>query len=77
MILDITGVPSVDHEVASLFARATQASRLLGAEVLLSGVRPEVARCLIELGVDLGQIRTVGSFQTAIALTLAQKRRGG
>lgn len=76
VILDITGVPSVDQDVAALFARATQASRLLGAEVLLSGVRPEVARCLIELGLDLGQIRTVGSFQTAIALTLAGKRRG-
>jgi len=70
LIIDITGVPNVDDDVAALFVRAAQAARMLGAEVLLAGVRPEVARSLVELSVDLGDLRTVGSFQAAIAFAL-------
>jgi anti-anti-sigma regulatory factor len=54
MIIDITGVPIVDTQVANALIQATQAVRLLGARVMLSGVRPEVAQTLVGLGVDFG-----------------------
>jgi rsbT co-antagonist protein RsbR len=54
VIIDITGVPIVDTQVANALIQATQAVRLLGARVMLSGVRPEVAQTLVGLGVDFG-----------------------
>jgi CheY-like chemotaxis protein/anti-anti-sigma regulatory factor len=66
-ILDITGVPTVDTHVASVLIRASQAVRLLGAEVVLTGIRSRVARALVELGVDLGGLVTRGSLQAGIA----------
>ena len=72
-IIDITGVPTVDTHVASVLIRASQAVRLLGAEVVLTGIRSRVARALVELGVDLGGLVTRGSLQAGI--TYAQSRR--
>ncbi|UQA54912.1 PAS domain S-box protein [Polyangium aurulentum] len=74
-ILDITGVAVVDANVANTIVRAAQAVKLLGAQVMLTGIRPEVARTLIGLDVDLGGIVTHGSLQAGIAA--AFKRRGG
>ncbi len=71
-IIDITGVPTVDTNVASVLIRASQAVRLLGAEVVLTGIRSKVARALVELGVDLGGLVTRGSLQAGI--TYAQSR---
>ena len=71
-IIDITGVPTVDTHVASVLIRASQAVRLLGAEVVLTGIRSKVARALVELGVDLGGLVTRGSLQAGI--TYAQSR---
>jgi CheY-like chemotaxis protein/anti-anti-sigma regulatory factor len=71
-IIDITGVPTVDTHVASVLIRASQAVRLLGAEVVLTGIRARVARALVELGVDLGGLVTRGSLQAGI--TYAQSR---
>lgn len=68
VIVDITGVVSIDGEVASLLARLAQAVKLLGAQVLLSGIRAEVAQRMVELGVNLSGVQTVGSFQSAIAM---------
>ena len=70
-ILDITGVPIVDTQVANALLRAAKAVRLLGTEVLLTGVRAEVAQTLISLGVDLGEIRALASLQAGIAYALA------
>lgn len=72
VIVDISGVATVGIEVAKLLVQMTQALRLLGAEVLLAGVRAEVAQRLVALGSDLSGLRTVGSFQTAIALALSR-----
>jgi len=74
-ILDITGVRSVDAQVADALVAAARAAKLLGARVLLSGVRPDVARTLVDLGADLGGITTVPTLQSAIAIVLGQRQR--
>jgi rsbT co-antagonist protein RsbR len=67
VIIDITGVTVVDTQVANAFVRAAQAVRLLGADVMITGIRPEVAQTLIGLGVDLSGIATSSSLQSGIA----------
>lgn len=69
-IIDITGVPVVDTQVANALLRAAQAVKLLGAKVILTGIRPEVAQTLVGLGVDLGGIITRGTLQSGIAEAL-------
>jgi PAS domain S-box-containing protein len=66
-ILDITGVPVVDTQVAKTLIIAAQGVRLLGAEIVLTGIRPEVAQTLVGLGVDLGGIVTRSTLQRGIA----------
>ena len=70
VILDITGVPIVDTQVASALIRASQAVSLLGSQVILTGIRPEVAQTLVGLGVDLQSITTRGTLQAGIAYAL-------
>ena len=70
VILDITGVSVVDTQVADAFIRASQAVSLLGAQVVLTGIRPEVAQTLVQLGVDLRSIITRGTLQDGIAYAL-------
>jgi anti-anti-sigma regulatory factor len=69
-ILDITGVPVVDTMVANGLIQAAQAARLLGATVMLTGIRPEVAQTLVGLGVDLRGIVTHSTLQSGIAAVL-------
>jgi PAS domain S-box-containing protein len=71
-ILDITGVPVVDTQVANAVIHAAQAVRLLGAQVVLTGIRPEVAQTLVGLGVDLRAITTRSSLQSGIAFANSQ-----
>ncbi|HEX8473364.1 MAG TPA: PAS domain-containing protein [Pyrinomonadaceae bacterium] len=71
-IIDITGVSTVDTNVASTLMRAAQVLRLLGAEAVLTGVRPRVAQTLVGLGVDLSSIVTRSNLQSGI--DYAQKR---
>jgi len=66
-ILDITGVAVVDTQVANALIRAAQAVKLLGAQVVLTGIRPEVAQTLVGLGADLSGIITRGNLQSGIA----------
>ena len=73
LIVDISGVPNIDDDVAGLLLRMTRAVRLLGAEVILSGIRAEVAQRFVSLGIDLGGLKTIGSFQSAIALALGNR----
>jgi rsbT co-antagonist protein RsbR len=70
VILDITGVQIVDTQVADAFIRAAQAVRLLGASVMMTGIQPQIAQTLVQLGVDLGSIQTHGSLQAGIAHAL-------
>jgi len=66
-ILDITGVPLVDTQVANVLIQAAQSVKLLGAEVVLTGIRPEVAQTLVGLGVNLSGITTMSNLQRGIA----------
>jgi rsbT co-antagonist protein RsbR len=66
-ILDITGVPLVDSQVADVLVRSAQAVKLLGAQVVLTGIRPEVAQTLVGLGVDMRGIVTRSTLQSGIA----------
>jgi rsbT co-antagonist protein RsbR len=70
VILDITGVQDVDAHVAGVFIRAAQAVRLLGAQVMLTGVKPRIAATLAKMDVDLRGVRTLGSLQAGIAAAL-------
>lgn len=73
-ILDITGVASVDTGTADALLRAARAVRLLGARVMLTGIRPEVARMFVELRVDLDAVSTYGTLQAGIAAALQSRR---
>jgi rsbT co-antagonist protein RsbR len=73
-ILDITGVERVDEGVASALIAAAQAVQLLGAEVVITGIRPEVAQSLVRMGIDLGRIATRGSLSAGIAYAARLQR---
>jgi anti-anti-sigma regulatory factor len=79
-ILGITGVSMVDSQVASTLIQAARAASLLGARVVTTGIGPEAARALIEIGADLGELVTRGTLQSGIAyamgLTGGTLRRG-
>jgi rsbT co-antagonist protein RsbR len=70
VLLDITGVAVVDTQVAQAFIQAAQAVRLLGAQVMLTGIQPQIAQTLIMLGADLSGIQTQSSLQAGIAAAL-------
>jgi rsbT co-antagonist protein RsbR len=74
-IVDITGVSVVDTQVASVLVRAAHAVRLLGAEVILTGIRPEVAHTLVTIAADLGDITTRGTLQSGIAYAVERGRK--
>jgi anti-anti-sigma regulatory factor len=66
LLLDITGVPVVDSQVAQGLLSVVQAGRLLGAQVLLIGIRPEVAQTIVQLGIDLTNVMTSVDLETAL-----------
>jgi rsbT co-antagonist protein RsbR len=73
-IIDITGVPTVDTLVAQHLLKTVAAARLMGADCIISGVRPQIAQTIVHLGVDLGDVVTKPTL--ALALQLAFKRAG-
>ncbi len=72
-ILDITGVPVVDTAVANAILRAAHAARLLGTEVILTGIRPEVAQTLVHIEANLSNLTTRGTLQSGIAYALGRR----
>jgi rsbT co-antagonist protein RsbR len=72
-ILDITGVPVVDTAVANALLRAAHAARLLGTEVILTGIRPEVAQTLVHIEANLSNLITRGTLQSGIAYALGRR----
>jgi rsbT co-antagonist protein RsbR len=73
-IIDITGVPTVDTLVAQHLLKAVAAARLMGADCIISGIRPQIAQTIVHLGVDLGDVITKATLADAFALAL--KRNG-
>ncbi len=69
-ILDITGVPTVDTLVAQHLIKTVTAARLMGADCIISGIRPQIAQTIVHLGVDLGNIITKSTLADAFALAL-------
>lgn len=76
-ILDITGVKAVDTHVASALVQAAKAARLLGTEVILTGISAAVAQTIVSIGIDLSSIDTQSTLQQGIARALSRKRRAG
>ncbi|MCK9688399.1 STAS domain-containing protein [Scleromatobacter humisilvae] len=73
-IIDITGVPTVDTLVAQHLLKTVTAIRLMGADCIISGIRPQIAQTIVHLGIDLQGITTKASL--ADALSLAMKKAG-
>ncbi|HEX8322720.1 MAG TPA: STAS domain-containing protein [Tepidisphaeraceae bacterium] len=69
-ILDITGVPTVDTLVAQHLIKTVTAARLMGADCIISGIRPQIAQTIVHLGVDLKDVITKASLADAFALAL-------
>lgn len=73
-IIDITGVPAVDTQIAETLVRAARGVRLLGAQVILTGIRPEVAQTFVSLGIELGDIVTLRNLEAGIQFATAARR---
>jgi rsbT co-antagonist protein RsbR len=73
-VIDITGVPTVDTLVAQHLLKTVAAAQLMGADCIISGIRPQIAQTIVHLGIDLSAVATKASL--ADAFSLALKRRG-
>jgi rsbT co-antagonist protein RsbR len=74
-IIDITGVPTVDTLTAQHLLKTVTAARLMGAECIISGIRPQIAQTIVHLGVDLGDITTKATLADALAIALERSGR--
>jgi PAS domain S-box-containing protein len=70
-ILDISGVPTIDTQVAQHLLKTVQAAALMGTVSIMSGVRPETAQSMVHLGIDMGRLRSRNTLQDALQLALA------
>ena len=73
-VIDITGVSTVDTEVAQHLLKTVSAARLLGAECTISGIRPQVAQTIVSLGIEFGDIATKASLADALRYALNKTR---
>ena len=73
VLIDVTGVPVVDEEVANGLIQAARSARLLGANVVLVGISPEIAQTMTQIGVDVSQLQTQANLQAGIVYALAQQ----
>jgi len=72
-IIDITGVPTVDTLTAQHLLKTVTAARLMGAECIISGIRPQIAQTIVHLGVDLGTVTTKGTLADAFRRALEMR----
>ncbi len=71
-IIDITGVPAVDTQVAQHLLKTIVAARLMGAECIISGIRPQIAQTIVALGIEFGDIATKATLADALMLALGR-----
>ena len=71
-IIDITGVPTVDTLVAQHLIKTVTAARLMGADCIISGIRPQIAATIVHLGVDLSEVATKSTLADAFRLALSR-----
>jgi rsbT co-antagonist protein RsbR len=69
-IIDITGVPTVDTLVAQHLLKTVAAARLMGADCIISGIRPQIAQTIVHLGVNLSEVTTKASLADAFSVAL-------
>ncbi|MDX1283389.1 MAG: STAS domain-containing protein [Draconibacterium sp.] len=74
-IVDITGVPTVDTQVANHLLKTVTSARLLGAECIISGISPAIAQTIVHLGIDLSAIRTKATLQDAMIFAMKQNNQ--
>lgn len=76
VIVDVTGVPTVDTLVAQHLLKTAAAARLMGAHCIISGIRPQIAQTMVHLGVQFGDVVTTATLADALAYGLRQSGRG-
>lgn len=74
-IIDITGVPAVDTQVAQHLLKTVVAARMMGAECIISGIRPQIAQTIVTLGIEFGDILTKATLSDALRHALRQIER--
>ncbi|OYT15251.1 MAG: hypothetical protein B7C24_14015 [Bacteroidetes bacterium 4572_77] len=74
-IMDITGVPTVDTQVANHLLKTVTSARLLGAECIISGISPAIAQTIVHLGIDLSAIKTKATLQDAMIYAMKQNKK--
>ncbi|MCG6188268.1 STAS domain-containing protein [Maribellus maritimus] len=74
-ILDITGVPTVDTQVANHLLKTVTAARLLGADCIISGISPAIAQTIVHLGIDLSSIKTKATLQDAMLFAMKKNNQ--
>ncbi|OHV29727.1 MULTISPECIES: STAS domain-containing protein [Pseudofrankia] len=72
-IIDITGVPAVDTQVAQHLLKTVMAAQLMGADCIISGIRPQIAQTVVSLGIEFGEIVTKATLAEALALALRRE----
>ncbi|MET0425079.1 MAG: STAS domain-containing protein [Actinoplanes sp.] len=75
-IIDITGVPAVDTQVAQHILKTVVAARLMGADCIISGIRPQIAQTIVALGIEFGDIATKASLADALRYVLNKRNVG-
>ncbi|WP_328595000.1 STAS domain-containing protein [Actinomadura macrotermitis] len=71
-VIDITGVPAVDTEVAQHLLKTVMAARLMGTDCVISGIRPQIAQTIVALGIEFGDIETKATLADALAYALGR-----
>jgi rsbT co-antagonist protein RsbR len=74
-IIDITGVPAVDTQVAQHILKTVVAARLMGADCIISGIRPQIAQTIVALGIEFGDIATKSSLADALKYVISRTRQ--
>lgn len=77
VILDISGVPTMDSQVSRNLLKTVQGARLMGAEAIISGVRPETAQAMVHLGIEIGNLRSRSTLRDALQVAIRLRQKQG